>query len=125
MACSPAGKFLRLSLMFTPFLAGESSAVPTLFPIPSRISTLTVFFAVAENAVEITSAAAIAIVLCSRIRSGLYPNLSELFALKNFCLQPEYRRLHRLPKNPKLCHSERGEESLLFLFLHLNRKEIL
>ena len=60
--------------MFTPFGAGESSAVPTLLPIPSCISTLTVFCAAAENADEITSAAVIAIVLCSRIGREVYPN---------------------------------------------------
>src|ERR1700674_3662385 len=82
MACSPAGKPFRSRRMFTPAAAGESSAVPTLLPIPSCISTLTAFCAAAEKAVEITSATVIAIVLCSLIGCAVYPNPSELFALK-------------------------------------------
>src|SRR5579864_6166909 len=68
--------------MLTPCGAGENSAVPTLLPIPSRSSALAVFCAAAENAVEMTSAAVIAIVLCSRIGCAVYLTSMELFALK-------------------------------------------
>ena len=63
------GRFIRLRRMFTPFGAGVSTAVPTLFPCPSLISTLTpaLFCAAAENAHEITSDPAIARMFCSRI----------------------------------------------------------
>jgi hypothetical protein len=68
--------------MLTPFGAGENSAVPTLLPIPSRSSALAVFCAAAENAVEITSAAVNAIVLCIRIGCEVYPNPIKFFVLK-------------------------------------------
>src|SRR5713101_6811858 len=44
IACSPGVRFIRLSRIFTPCAAGESSAVPTLFPWPSLRSILTVAF---------------------------------------------------------------------------------
>src|SRR5437016_11701742 len=34
MACSPGGRFCRLSLIFTPLAAAERVAVPTLCPWP-------------------------------------------------------------------------------------------
>src|SRR5260221_14535563 len=70
--------------MLTPCGAGENSAVPTLLPIPSCRSSLAVFCADDEKADEITTAAVIAIILCSRIVCGVYANPIELFALKNF-----------------------------------------
>src|SRR2546423_2308664 len=34
MACSPGGRFCRLSLIFTPWAAADRVAVPTLWPWP-------------------------------------------------------------------------------------------
>jgi hypothetical protein len=68
--------------MFTPFDAGESSAVPMLAPFASFISTLTVFFAAAVKTIGITSAAVIAIDLSSRIVLEVYPNPVRFFPWK-------------------------------------------
>src|SRR5580698_460186 len=61
MACSPGGRFLRSSLIFTPPLLSLSIAVPTLWPLASFNSTVMGLFAAFRVAAMSPAAATIII----------------------------------------------------------------
>src|SRR5215469_17900682 len=50
MECSPGGRFLISSVIFTPFAAGANTAVPTNWPWTFLISTVTALGAAWERA---------------------------------------------------------------------------
>src|SRR5581483_3259908 len=69
MACSPGGRFLRLSLIFKPFFAALSSAVPTFSFLASLRSTLVLAANSGAQVSSVSASANLLIVFMPRIIS--------------------------------------------------------
>src|ERR1700722_1817124 len=81
MACSPGGRFLRSSLIFTPGLLALSTAVPTLAPWASFNATVTDLLAACKDA-AISPAAATTTIILDIIFPFLLPASSRDWALR-------------------------------------------